>query len=198
MKKHFVNLSVFILSVMLFLASCGAQEIPNAPSNSVVKLLADQTIVTTKESTLPNKSFSESSKVTQVATTKESKPSSTSTVAKTTHNSTIATTAATTTKAEVTSTILTEAPVTEAIINEVIETTTVLETEIVEVTELTEALIVAPEAETRDFILNKNTGKFHEVGCHSAAKIKDSNQLEVNDTWDNVISMGYVPCKNCH
>ena len=51
---------------------------------------------------------------------------------------------------------------------------------------------------TNDYVINTNTGKFHKPLCKSVSKIKDSNRWDYNGTRDEVIGMGYVPCKNCN
>ena len=48
-----------------------------------------------------------------------------------------------------------------------------------------------------DYILNKNTKKFHLPTCASAKKIKDINREEYKGTKDDLISKGYFPCGNC-
>ena len=48
-----------------------------------------------------------------------------------------------------------------------------------------------------DYILNKNTKKFHLPTCASAKKIKDTNREEYKGTKDDLISEGYSPCGNC-
>lgn len=49
-----------------------------------------------------------------------------------------------------------------------------------------------------DYILNTNTKKFHYPGCSSVKQMKDKNKREYNGTRDEVISMGYDPCKKCN
>lgn len=49
-----------------------------------------------------------------------------------------------------------------------------------------------------DYILNKNTKKFHYTWCSSVNKMKSSNTKEYTGTRDAVINMGYVPCKRCN
>lgn len=51
---------------------------------------------------------------------------------------------------------------------------------------------------THDYVINTNTGKFHIPNCHSVSKIKDGNRWDYTGTRDEVIGMGYVPCKNCN
>lgn len=49
-----------------------------------------------------------------------------------------------------------------------------------------------------DYVLNKNTKKFHEPWCSSVSTIKSKNRKDFTGTRDQVISMGYVPCKKCN
>lgn len=47
------------------------------------------------------------------------------------------------------------------------------------------------------YVLNTNTKKFHFPSCSSVKDIKDKNKKEVSYSCDEVIDMGYVPCKRC-
>lgn len=47
------------------------------------------------------------------------------------------------------------------------------------------------------YVLNKNTKKFHKPSCRHVKKIKPKNYKEYTGTRDEVINMGYVPCKVC-
>ena len=47
------------------------------------------------------------------------------------------------------------------------------------------------------YVLNKNTNKFHKPNCSSVADIKQKNRLDVDLTREEVIDIGYVPCKRC-
>lgn len=49
-----------------------------------------------------------------------------------------------------------------------------------------------------DYILNKSTKKFHHTWCSSVNNMKKSNTKEFTGTRDEVIDMGYVPCKRCN
>lgn len=49
-----------------------------------------------------------------------------------------------------------------------------------------------------DYVLNKNTKKFHYPSCSSVKKMKDKNKGYYTGTRDEVISMGYDSCGNCH
>ena len=52
--------------------------------------------------------------------------------------------------------------------------------------------------EEQDYVLNKNTKKFHYPWCSSADDIKAKNRKEYTGTREEVISQGYVPCKRCN
>lgn len=52
--------------------------------------------------------------------------------------------------------------------------------------------------EERDYVLNKNTKKFHYPWCSSADDIKKKNRKDFTGTREEVISQGYVPCKHCN
>ena len=69
-------------------------------------------------------------------------------------------------------------------------------------TEPTTVPTTAPtEAETedngRDYVVNKNTKKFHYPSCSSADDIKPSNRWDYHGTRDDLIAMNYAPCKRC-
>ena len=48
-----------------------------------------------------------------------------------------------------------------------------------------------------DYVLNTNTYKFHYPWCSSVKKMKSKNRRDYYGTRDEVIQMGYDPCKNC-
>ena len=48
------------------------------------------------------------------------------------------------------------------------------------------------------YVLNTNTKKFHFPSCSSVKDMKDKNKKEVSCSRDEVIDMGYVPCKRCN
>ena len=50
----------------------------------------------------------------------------------------------------------------------------------------------------QDYVLNTNTRKFHYPNCDSADMIKPKNRKEYNGTREEVIEMGYEPCKRCN
>lgn len=54
-----------------------------------------------------------------------------------------------------------------------------------------------PADNGRDYVVNTSTKKFHYPSCSSADDIKDSNRWDYHGTRDDLIDMGYVPCKRC-
>lgn len=55
-----------------------------------------------------------------------------------------------------------------------------------------------PSTAGTTYILNTNTKKFHYPSCSSASEIKDKNKRTYNGSRDDVIKMGYAPCKRCN
>lgn len=47
------------------------------------------------------------------------------------------------------------------------------------------------------YIVNTNTGKFHYPTCSSVSEINPSNKAQYNGTREELIKMGYSPCKRC-
>lgn len=54
-----------------------------------------------------------------------------------------------------------------------------------------------PEPVGTTYILNTNTHKFHYPSCSSVKQMKESNKYAFTGTRDEVIAMGYDPCKRC-
>ncbi len=54
-----------------------------------------------------------------------------------------------------------------------------------------------PADNGRDYVANTNTKKFHYPSCSSADDIKASNRWDYHGTREELIDMGYVPCKRC-
>ncbi len=48
------------------------------------------------------------------------------------------------------------------------------------------------------YVLNTNTMKFHLPTCKSVDTIKSQNRQDFEGSRDEIINMGYVPCKNCN
>ena len=54
------------------------------------------------------------------------------------------------------------------------------------------------EGNSRNYAVNTNTGKFHYPSCSSADDIAASNCWDYYGTREELIGMGYVPCKRCN
>lgn len=48
------------------------------------------------------------------------------------------------------------------------------------------------------YVLNTNTKKFHLPSCSSVDDMKEKNKKEVSCSREEVINMGYAPCKRCN
>ncbi len=55
-----------------------------------------------------------------------------------------------------------------------------------------------PEPQGTEYVLNTNTKKFHYPSCSSVDQMKESNKQYYTGTRDEVIGMGYDPCKRCN
>lgn len=49
-----------------------------------------------------------------------------------------------------------------------------------------------------NYVLNKNTKKFHYPLCSSVGDMSPKNRLDVSMSRDEIILKGYVPCKRCN
>lgn len=49
----------------------------------------------------------------------------------------------------------------------------------------------------RDYVLNKNSMKFHYPSCESVGDIKESNKDYFTGTREDIIAEGYEPCGRC-
>ena len=49
----------------------------------------------------------------------------------------------------------------------------------------------------RDYVLNTNTMKFHRPECEHVREIYDKNRKDVHMSRQEILDLGYVPCKNC-
>ena len=66
-------------------------------------------------------------------------------------------------------------------------------------TEPEEKLTDSPkESDGCDYVLNTNTEKFHYPSCSSVEDIKPSNRQDYCGTREEVIEMGFDPCKRCN
>ena len=54
------------------------------------------------------------------------------------------------------------------------------------------------ESSSNRYILNTNTKKFHYPNCSSVSDMKEKNKKEYTGSRDDVIAMGYEPCKRCN
>lgn len=54
-----------------------------------------------------------------------------------------------------------------------------------------------PETSSAEYILNKNTKKFHYAWCSSVDQMKEKNKVYFDGTREQAIKKGYVPCKRC-
>lgn len=57
--------------------------------------------------------------------------------------------------------------------------------------------IVTPIPVGTDYILNTNTHKFHYPSCSSVGQMSEKNKQAYTGNREDVINMGYVPCKRC-
>ncbi len=57
---------------------------------------------------------------------------------------------------------------------------------------------IAPQAASATYVLNTNTKKFHRPSCSSVKQMKEKNRQDTTMSYDEVISRGYKPCKNCN
>lgn len=56
----------------------------------------------------------------------------------------------------------------------------------------------ASSAAPADYILNLNTKKFHDPDCGSAEQTAEKNKQAYSGNREDVIAMGYAPCKECN
>ena len=57
---------------------------------------------------------------------------------------------------------------------------------------------VARQGNERDYVLNKNTHKFHYPSCGGANRIADHNRWGVHMTREQIASTGYSSCAHCN
>jgi DNA-entry nuclease len=48
------------------------------------------------------------------------------------------------------------------------------------------------------YVVNTNTGKFHDPSCASVRQMSSRNKLYTTKTREELIAAGYSPCKNCN
>ena len=51
---------------------------------------------------------------------------------------------------------------------------------------------------TSNYVLNKNTKKFHYPTCSSVGDMSPKNRIDVSMSRNEIISQGFVPCKRCN
>ena len=56
---------------------------------------------------------------------------------------------------------------------------------------------VAASTVAYEYVINKNTRKFHKATCESVADMKPQNKKMSNDSKETLIENGYSPCKAC-
>lgn len=59
-------------------------------------------------------------------------------------------------------------------------------------------LEATPEPVAVDYILNTNTKKFHYPDCPSVDDMKEKNKKAFSGSRDELIALGYEPCKRCN
>lgn len=64
--------------------------------------------------------------------------------------------------------------------------------------QITPELSVSQESWETTYVLNTNTKKFHYPTCSSVDDMKEKNKQIYTGSRDEVINMGYVPCKRCN
>lgn len=55
-----------------------------------------------------------------------------------------------------------------------------------------------PEPVGTNYILNINSGKFHDPSCSSVNLMNENNKRFFTGTRDEVIAQGFVPCQRCN
>ena len=54
------------------------------------------------------------------------------------------------------------------------------------------------ESGQEDYVLNKSSGKFHYPSCSAVGEIGEKNRWTYHGAREDVIEMGYQPCKLCN
>ena len=63
---------------------------------------------------------------------------------------------------------------------------------------VTDRAIMSDPDTSVSYVLNTNTKKFHYPSCSSVNSMKDKNKDYYTGSRDDVIAMGYEPCKRCN
>ncbi len=77
-------------------------------------------------------------------------------------------------------------------------TTKVSEKEPMDRTEVVNESVDEAKGNKKDYIINKNTEKFHYTYCSSVKQMKESNKRFYTGFRDDLVAEGYSPCGNCH
>ena len=64
--------------------------------------------------------------------------------------------------------------------------------------ETDQGIIKTRDGTRQKYILNTNTMKFHYPDCKSVKQMKEKNKREYTGTREEIMNMGYAPCKNCN
>ena len=57
--------------------------------------------------------------------------------------------------------------------------------------------LISPESDAGYYVINKNSGTFHEPGCSHIASMKPENKLTMYQTYAELVEHGYHPCGTC-
>ena len=63
--------------------------------------------------------------------------------------------------------------------------------------ETTTQIVETTTQSAADYVANKSSKKFHYPWCDSVEKMKPENRMDYTGTRDELIDMGYEPCKRC-
>lgn len=55
-----------------------------------------------------------------------------------------------------------------------------------------------PHPQSTSYVLNASTKKFHKTTCSELKKMNAENRIDYSGTREEVLAMGYVPCKKCN
>lgn len=65
-------------------------------------------------------------------------------------------------------------------------------------TPVVEQEAVSEKAPARDYVVNTNTGRFHNPSCSSVDEMNPEHRKEVHASRDDLIGSGYKSCGRCH
>lgn len=55
-----------------------------------------------------------------------------------------------------------------------------------------------PQPQSQSYVVNTNTGKFHNPSCYTLKRMKPSNRMDFSGSRDDLINQGYSPCQKCN